>query len=136
MEQKNQPAKPTVLIIEDDKRTQLLFKKVFQEEWFEVHFAGDGQTGLDLYESLKPALIILDMMLPVLNGYVVLQTIRKERHDSSTKIFIATSLSTKEEIVECSKLGIQGYILKPFNFKDLRQKFAAYSPLADLKKIE
>ncbi len=133
MEQKKHASKPTVLIIEDDKSTQLLYKKVFPEEWFEVNFADDGQSGLNLYESLHPDLIILDMMLPVLTGYVVLQTIRKDHHDPSTKIFIASSLSSKDDIIECSKLGIQGYLLKPFNFREIRRKFAAYSPLADIE---
>lgn len=116
--------KTKVLVIEDDKATQLLYGKIFLAEKFDVHFADDGEAGLEQYQSLKPSLIILDMMLPVVTGFVVLKSIREKFKDTKTQIYVSTSLSSKEDIVECGKMGIQGYIIKPFDFKELRTKFA------------
>nr|MBF0220741.1 HDOD domain-containing protein [Desulfobulbaceae bacterium] len=124
--------KPKVLIIEDDTNIQLLYKRIFLEAWFEVYFADDGKAGLDLYFSKAPEIIILDMMMPNVSGYIVLKNIRQKRKDTTTKIFIASGVKDKAEIIACAQLGIQGYIMKPFVVEALRDKFAAYSPLSKM----
>ncbi len=125
---KNEAAKKKVLIVEDDKSTQLLYSKVFSTDLFESKYDEDGETALATYASWKPDLIVLDMMLPVMTGFSVLKKIRKDFHDTTTPIVVSTSLAGKEDIIECSQQGIQGYIIKPFNFKELRKKFSAFAP--------
>lgn len=108
-----------ILIIEDDDAIVELYKLRLDKTIFELKRAGNGAEGLKFYEGWKPDVILLDIMLPVTTGYAVLQKIRKELTDNETAIIMATSLGKKEDIVDCMKYGIQGYLTKPFNRRDI-----------------
>jgi len=81
--------------------------------------SSNGEEGLKSYEDWKPDIILLDIMLPVTTGYAVLQKIRKELADTETAIIMATELGKKEDIVDCIKYGIQGYMIKPYDHKKI-----------------
>ncbi len=102
-----------VLIIEDSLVFQEFMKEVLIDDIFEKRFSKDGKDGLKVYKIWKPDIILLDMVLPVMSGYSVLQKIRQSFKDDSTTVIIQTTLSDKDDIMECVKLGIQGYIIKP-----------------------
>ncbi|MFH1146975.1 MAG: response regulator [Pseudomonadota bacterium] len=115
-----------VMIVEDQKLLRMLWDKALVEVLFEKRFAVDGEAALQLYKSWKPELILLDVILPIMTGYQVLKEIREEMGDLATPIVMETSLSEKDDILECLKLGISGYIVKPFNLKEVPGKIIQY----------
>jgi DNA-binding response OmpR family regulator len=108
-----------ILIVEDDEAIVALYDVTLNKTIFEIKIARDGEEGLKLYADWKPDIILLDIMLPVKTGYGVLQKIRKELKDTDTVIIMATSLGKKEDIVDCMKYGIQGYLVKPFDRRNI-----------------
>jgi DNA-binding response OmpR family regulator len=77
---------------------------------------------LKVYEEWKPDIIILDIMLPETSGFSVLKEIREQQKDLYTTIIIASVLSDREDILQCAKYGIQGYLIKPINLEELNTK--------------
>ena len=108
-----------VLIAEDDASLQALYNKGLTDEFFEKRFASDGKEAMDEYATWSPDIIILDIYMPNITGYSLLMKIRKDFEDRTTAIIMATSAQHNEDINDCIKLGIQGYIVKPFKFKKL-----------------
>ena len=115
-----------ILIVEDDKLTQSIYRELLTDEIFEKTFAEDGVQALELYNLMLPEVILLDIMLPQMSGYVVLKKIREEIGDKTTAIIMSTSLSGKDDILGCMKLGIQGYVIKPTNYAELNLKIVEY----------
>jgi len=114
---------PLILVIEDDPAIRLGLRKSLAFDGFRVLDAADGEAGLELAFSSRPDLIVLDIMLPKLNGFEVCRTIRK--HDKTTPILI---LSAKEQ--EMDKLigfdqGADDYITKPFSVRELMARIKA-----------
>jgi DNA-binding response OmpR family regulator len=112
-------SKIKLLIAEDDESTLALYDKGLSKDMFEKRFAMNGQDALDIYHAWKPDIVVLDIVMPVMTGYSVLQEIRENAGDNKTTIIMASSMSTKDDMRDCSKLGIQGYITKPFKFKEI-----------------
>jgi len=115
--------RPLILVVEDDAAIRLGLRKSLSFDGFQVIDAADGEEGLELAFSSRPDLIVLDVMLPKLNGFEVCRTIRK--HDKTTPILI---LSAKEQ--EMDKLigfdhGADDYITKPFSVRELVARIKA-----------
>lgn len=105
-----------VLVIDDDKNICELLKLYLISENFEVSLAHDGSSALDKVEETKPDLIILDVMLPVINGWEVLKLIRK---DSNTPVIMISALDTTENKIMGLDNGADDYIVKPFEPKEV-----------------
>jgi len=115
-----------LLIVEDNKFDQKFFDHSLSESVFEKRFAENGTKALKVYEDWKPDIILLDLMLPEKSGYNVLKDIRDKHEDLSTTIIIVSSLSNSEDIRQCAKYGIQGYLVKPIKPKELDEKILKY----------
>jgi len=111
-----------ILVVEDHKVSQKLLDHALQDEVYDKRFADNGQAALDNYREWKPDIILLDLLLPVVSGYSMLKEIRIKEKDTSTAIIVISSLMSKEDIMDCVKLGIQGYIVKPINVKEIGRK--------------
>lgn len=111
-----------ILIAEDEKVTQKIYQAALPEALCQHKIVGDGEEAIRAYDEWQPDVVLLDFGLPHLNGYQVLKTIRDERQDKSTVIIMVTGQSDKESIIACAKLGVQGYIVKPFVNKELAPK--------------
>ena len=86
-------------------------------------------NGLDAvreYASWKPDIIILDILMPKMLGYSVLKEIRELHGDSLTTIIVSSSVDTKADIQYCKEQGIQGHIIKPFDYKGLATEILGY----------
>lgn len=105
-----------VLIIEDDKRTAEWIKIYLERADFSVEIAFDGQTGLKMSRSLKPDLILLDLMLPRLNGGELCRILRLE---SEIPIIMTTAKGSKEDRIDGLEGGADDYIVKPFDPDEL-----------------
>jgi len=95
-----------VLIAEDEVSVQKLYDKGLTDDIFEKRFTSNGVEALEAYETWSPHIIILDIFMPIMTGYTVLQKIRQEFKDTSTAIMICTALAQDEHIKDCLKLGI------------------------------
>jgi len=111
-----------ILIAEDDKRMQMVYEKGLPTSIFEKSIVNNGEEALQTYESLNPDIIILDILMPLMNGYETLRIIREEFEDISTVIIMATSIADKKDIMACIRHGIQGYILKPLAWNEIAKK--------------
>jgi len=110
-----------ILIAEDDKTAQTFYDACLSEEEFEKKIVASGKEALKTYRAWKPEIVVLDIMLQEMTGYSVLREIRSAG-DKSTTIIMATSLSRKSDVLDCANLGVQGYIVKPFDARTLRDK--------------
>jgi DNA-binding response OmpR family regulator len=118
------PEKLKLLIVEDNKVDLKQYENRLSERIFEKAFAEDGETASKKYREWKPDIIVTDLMLPCKSGYNLLKEIRRE--DSSTAVIIVSSLDSKEDILACAKLGIEGYLVKPVNFGEMNLKILDY----------
>ena len=112
-----------ILIAEDEAVTRQLFQIAFQDgEQFEIKLVSDGEQALIALKQWQPDIVLMDIMMPHMNGFTTLQTLR----DTTTTVIMASSVSDKQEIMACAKLGIQGYVLKPFQTRTLAATVVGY----------
>jgi len=115
-----------LLIVEDSPNINLLYNRGLPDSIFEKRFAANGHDALVSYNEWQPDIIILDIMLPVMTGFSVLKEIRGKFNDKSTTIIMSTSLSQKDDVTLMMKQGIQGYIVKPFSFREIGGRILKY----------
>ena len=106
-----------ILIVEDDPGISLGLKDEFESEGYEVLTADDGEKGLEAGRNQKLDLIILDIMLPVLDGYEVCKTLRME--GNRTPIIMLTVKDKEIDKVLGLELGADDYVTKPFSLREL-----------------
>lgn len=114
----------TVLIIEDDSSMLRGLKDNFAYVGYNVLTASDGEKGLNAALDAKPDLIILDIMLPKINGYEICRLIRKEKLDMT--IIMLTAKGEESDIILGLNLGADDYVTKPFSIKELLARSAAF----------
>ncbi len=115
-----------MLIVEDSLLAQSIYDEVLEGSIFEKRFADNGEEALDIYYSWKPEIILLDILLPEVSGYEVLKKIRSQHMDFTTAIIMTTGLSRKDDVLDCVKLGIQGYIVKPPDYGQFTKRVLEY----------
>ena len=101
-----------VLIIEDDKFLRELIARKISEQGYEVFEAEDGSAGFKKIKEIKPDLILLDLILPTVDGFEVLAQLKKEVTLSSIPVIILSNLGQKEDVEKGLKLGAAGYLIK------------------------
>ncbi len=104
-----------VLVIEDNEQNRYLATFLLEGRGFVVHTAPDGRTGIDLAESLDPALILLDIQLPGMDGYAVARELRTRAALRSVPIIAVTSYAMVGDREKCLAAGCTGYIEKPID---------------------
>lgn len=107
--------KGNILIIEDNEQNLYLVKFILEKNDYQVHAAMDGQTGIDMADQLKPDLILLDIQLPVMDGYAVAQNLRANPRLSGIPIVAVTSHAMVGDRDKTIAVGCNGYIEKPIN---------------------
>ena len=112
----------TVLIVEDDRNIADLLRLYLEKEGYEVVIANDGLKGVELFKSSQPSLVLLDVMLPGMDGWGVCRAIRSE---SKTPIIMLTAKSETEDKVSGLKQGADDYITKPFEMKEVLARIEA-----------
>ena len=111
-----------ILVVEDDPDIQELLKNFLQEVGYEIVLAGDGMEALSRFLTAPFDLVLLDVMLPKIDGFAVCELIRKQ---SCIPIIMLTALSGEEEQIRGLDLQIDDYITKPFSMPILIRKIAA-----------
>lgn len=114
----------TILIIEDDTSMLRGLKDNFEYAGYNVATAADGEEGLNAALNIKPDLILLDIMLPKINGYEICRLIRKEKLDMP--IIMLTAKGEESDIILGLNLGADDYVTKPFSIKELLARTGAF----------
>lgn len=115
-----------LLIIEDDDRIVEFLVKGLVAEGFAVQVARDGAEGLDMASKGDWDAIVLDLMLPILDGREICQTLRKAK--IQTPILMLTALETTEDVVRGLRMGANDYMTKPFAFDELVARLEVLAP--------
>lgn len=126
-----------VLYIEDDKNTRDALSYYLKKRTGKLIIAGMGTDALEQYNIHNPEIIIVDLLLPDMNGLEVIKEIRKR--DAISRIIITSSVEDTEVILKTVDMGIDGYIIKPINPVELTEKLNASAELYYLhssKKIK
>ena len=105
-----------ILVVDDDTALAEMIGIVLRSEGFESHFCADGALALEAFQTFKPDLVLLDLMLPGLDGIEVCSLIRAE---SGTPIIMLTAKTDTTDIVKGLESGADDYMVKPFNPKEL-----------------
>ena len=99
----------SVLIVEDDQNIAELLRLYLEKEGYVAAIAADGGAGVEMFRKLQPDLVLLDVMLPVMDGWNVLKTIRK---DATTPVIMLTAKGETTDKVSGLKMGADDYITK------------------------
>ena len=111
-----------VLVVEDDRNIAELLQMYLEKEGYKALLAYDGGKGLELFHSEKPDLVLLDIMMPVMDGYAVCRAIRAE---SKTPVIMLTAKGETDDKVDGLKLGADDYITKPFQMREVLARIEA-----------
>ena len=112
----------SVLVVEDDRNIAELLQMYLEKEGYAVTVAADGGQGLTKFRSIQPDLVLLDVMMPVMDGWTVCKTIRTE---SQTPIIMLTAKGETDDKVMGLKTGADDYITKPFEMKEVLARIEA-----------
>lgn len=101
-----------ILIVEDDKFLRELVARKLSSEGFEIFEAVDGEEGIKKTKEEKPDLVLLDLILPGIDGFEVLSKIKEEQELSSIPVIVLSNLGQREEVERGMKLGAADYLIK------------------------
>jgi len=122
-----------ILVIEDDPRIQRALHRQFTAEGYEVHIEGEGPAGLAAVKSMKPAAVVLDLMLPGLSGRTICKEIKSWSTD--TPVIVLSAISEVADKVLLLETGADDYITKPFSPRELLARVQA-AMRRNKKKVE
>src|SRR5512135_3175036 len=114
----------TILIIEDDPVLLRGLRDNFEAQGYLVRTARDGQKGLDALLTAPPDLLLLDLMLPKVNGYEICEAARARQLD--VPIIMLTAKGQEDDIVRGLELGADDYVTKPFSIRELLARVKAF----------
>ena len=120
-----------VLIVEDETNIAELLHLYLEKEGFDTAVAGDGGKGVELFRSFHPDLVLLDIMLPIMDGWSVLKKIRES---DKTPVIMLTAKDDVSDKVMGLDMGADDYITKPFGIGELRARVAAHLRRENRKK--
>jgi two-component system alkaline phosphatase synthesis response regulator PhoP len=117
--------KPRVLIVEDEPHILLSLEFLLERAGYETAAAGDGERGLAMVRELRPDVVLLDIMLPKLNGYRVCQAIRTDPDLAGIPVIILSAKGQEVEVLKGISAGAARYITKPFGNAEILEALRA-----------
>lgn len=101
-----------ICIIEDEVNIAEMYKTLFENEGYEVRLAHDGEEGLKLIKDFKPDLVLLDLMLPKINGFDVLKKLKCQRLNDRMVVCVLSNLDQRDDMERVFNLGASHYFVK------------------------
>jgi two-component system, sensor histidine kinase and response regulator len=117
--------RPSILVIDDEPNNFDVIQTLLGNEGYTFHYASSGQRALDRLDRLQPDTILLDVMMPDLDGIEVCRRIRASIEWRSIPILLVTALTDKSELQRCMSTGADGFITKPVNRLELQSRVAS-----------
>lgn len=108
-----------ILIVDDEPNIVMSLEYTFKKNNFEVFIARDGQEAIDFLQTIHPDVIILDVMMPMVDGYATLEHIKKEESLKHTKVIFLSAKNKESDIQKGLDLGADAYLTKPFSVKKI-----------------
>jgi two-component system alkaline phosphatase synthesis response regulator PhoP len=108
-----------ILIVDDEPNIVMSLEYTFKKNSFEVFIARDGQEALDILQNQLPDVIILDVMMPMVDGYATLEQIKKDERLRHCKVLFLSAKNKEKDIEKGLALGADLYVVKPFSLKKL-----------------
>ena len=114
--------KPLILVVDDDEDLRFLVKTLLTQAGYDVALAADGEEALALFDKLKPTLVMLDLMMPIMDGWEVLRELRSR---SDVPVLMLTALNSETHQVAGLDKGADDYVTKPFTMRQLLARVSA-----------
>jgi two-component system, OmpR family, alkaline phosphatase synthesis response regulator PhoP len=111
-----------ILIVDDEPNIVMTLEYTFKKSNYEVFIARDGQEALDILKTNFPDVIILDIMMPMVDGFATLEQIRKDANLQHTKVMFLSAKNKESDIEKGLALGADAYMTKPFSIKKVVDK--------------
>lgn len=111
-----------ILIVDDEPNIVMSLEYTFKKNNFEVFIARDGQEALDILKDQLPDIIILDVMMPMVDGFATLEQIKKEERLRHCKVIFLSAKNKEKDIEKGLMLGANAYVTKPFSLKKLTEQ--------------
>ncbi len=118
-------AVPTVLVVDDDPVIQKLLQVNFEMEGYDVVVAGDGEEGLALAREEQPDLVLLDVMMPKMNGLDVAVALRSDELTEAIPIIMLSAKAQASDVQAGLDMGVDDYVTKPFDPLELLERVGA-----------
>ena len=110
---------PKIVVADDDLDLCELLEMKLRQSNYEVFTAMDGVQALEIVRSIRPNLVILDIMMPLMTGMEVLRELKSETRTADIPVILMTAKRQESDVTSGFALGVVDYIVKPFNLKDL-----------------
>ncbi len=121
-------SQPTILLVEDDEFLSKAYSYFLRKGGFAVSVAFDGKQALETLNTIKPQVILLDLIMPIMNGFEVLAELKKNKSTKSIPVIIVSNLAQESEREECLKLGAADYLIKSdFLMKDVIERVRLFT---------
>lgn len=104
--------KPKILLIEDDRMLGQMYSAKFGREGYDVHNAENGSDGVKMARELRPDIILLDIIMPKMDGFAALKELRKKEETKNIPVILLTNLGQDKDIEKGKKLGANDYFIK------------------------
>ncbi|MDY0087405.1 MAG: response regulator, partial [Coriobacteriia bacterium] len=125
-----------VLIIDDDEVLLAGLQQALVTQGYTVEICSDGERGLATHPVFQPDLIVLDVMMPSLDGWAVLERLRSSETDSHVPIIMLTADAAVDSKIRGFELGADDYLTKPFSIRELRCRVAAVLRRTDEESVD
>lgn len=133
-------AKPVILIVDDDPDLAMIMRMILTHAGFEAHACLSGQEALDWLAARTPDLILLDLMMPDINGFTILRKVRASESIKNLPVVILTAKADQKTRLESQSAGADAFLTKPINSKSLieyvRRALGPKAPAATLPATE
>ena len=111
-----------ILIADDEHKIIMTLEYAFKKSGYEVYIARDGAEVIELLKSKTPDLVLMDVMMPQMDGFTTLKFIKKDPKLSDIKVIFLSAKNNAEDIEKGLKLGADAYVTKPYSIKKLTQQ--------------
>ncbi|MCC5924870.1 MAG: response regulator [Crocinitomicaceae bacterium] len=111
-----------ILIVDDEPNIVMSLEYAFKKKGFEVFIARDGEEAIQLIQEVLPEIVLLDIMMPKVDGYEVLQYVNENFAEKDIKILFMSAKNKAQDISKGLELGATDYITKPFSVKKVTEK--------------
>ena len=111
-----------ILIVDDEPNIVMSLEYTFKKNNYEVFIARDGQEALDILKTNYPDVIILDVMMPMVDGYATLQQVKKDNNLQHTKVMFLSAKNKESDIEKGMSLAADAYLTKPLSIKKVVEK--------------
>ena len=125
-------AEPQVLVADDDPLLREILKHKLTNAGYRVVLAGDGREALEAMRLSRPSAVVLDAMMPVVDGFEALRRLKSDPELKDVAVIMLTALKREQDIVNALKLGAADYLVKPFNPDELLARLVRALPRSEL----